>query len=167
MTSERRTDAARAANAGDLFELLRLYRQLQPADPELANDAAVAALDVILRAPGMTLIVIDRAGQLIATSYLNVIPNLTRSASPYAVIENVVVDEPFRGTGLGKAIMTATLNTAWAAGCHKAMLLSGSRHASTHAFYRACGFAGDEKTAYVARPGNGATGRAPATGRHQ
>ena len=98
----------------------------------------------------MTLIVIDRAGQLIATSYLNVIPNLTRSASPYAVIENVVVDEPFRGTGLGKAIMTATLNTAWAAGCHKAMLLSGSRHASTHAFYRACGFAGDEKTAYVA-----------------
>ena len=42
---------------------------------------------------------------VVATTYLNIIPNLTRSASPYAVIENVVVDETLRGTGLGKQIM--------------------------------------------------------------
>jgi len=140
----------RAADAADLAELLRLYRQLQPADPEL--DDAGAAFDTILQTPGMTLMVLDCDGQLAATAYLNVIPNLTRSASPYAVIENVVVDEPLRGTGIGKQIMAATLQIAWDAGCYKAMLLTGSRRASTHAFYRACGFASDQKTAYVARP---------------
>jgi N-acetylglutamate synthase-like GNAT family acetyltransferase len=100
----------------------------------------------------MTLLVLDRGERLAATAYLNVIPNLTRSASPYAVIENIVVDEPLRGTGAGKHIMGAALEVAWNAGCYKAMLLTGSRRASTHAFYRACGFTADEKTAYVARP---------------
>jgi len=142
---------ARAANAGDLSELLRLYRQLQPADPELDQDAANAALDRILRTPGMTLMVVDGVGRLAATAYLNVIPNLTRSASPYAVIENVVVDEPLRGTGIGKRLMAATVRVAWDAGCYKVMLLTGSQRASTHAFYRACGFDGDEKTAYIVR----------------
>ncbi len=89
---------------------------------------------------------------MVATTYLNVIPNMTRSASPYAVIENVVVDEGLRGTGLGKQIMAATLDAAWQAGCYKVMLQTGSRTSATHAFYRACGFSGDEKTAYLARP---------------
>lgn len=87
-----------------------------------------------------------------ATTYLNIIPNLTRSASPYAVIENVVVEKSLRGTGLGKRIMTSTLEAAWAAGCYKVMLMTGSSNPATHAFYRACGFSPDAKTAYLARP---------------
>jgi GNAT superfamily N-acetyltransferase len=81
-----------------------------------------------------------------------VIPNITRSAAPYAVIENVVVEESLRGTGLGKQIMSGTLQAAWDAGCYKAMLMTGSRRPATHAFYRACGFSAETKTAYVARP---------------
>jgi GNAT superfamily N-acetyltransferase len=68
------------------------------------------------------------------------------------VIENVVVDEPLRGRGIGKQIIAATLQAAWDAGCYKAMLLTGSKRESTHGFYRACGFNGDEKSAYIARP---------------
>ncbi len=59
---------------------------------------------------------LEENGVIVATTYLNVIPNLTRSASPYAVVENVVVDESRRGTGLGKEIMAATLAAAWDAG---------------------------------------------------
>jgi GNAT superfamily N-acetyltransferase len=90
---------------------------------------------------------------VVATTYLNVIPNVTRSASPHAVIENVVVEERLRGTGLGKQIMGSTLRVAWSAGCYKAMLMTGSRRPSTHAFYLACGFSPDAKRAYLARPG--------------
>ena len=143
---------ARAAGVGDLRELLRLYRQLHPGDPVVDEHLAAATLEEILGTPGMTPLVIDAGSRLAATAYLNVIPNLTRSASPYAVIENVVVDESLRGTGIGKRMMAAALERAWAAGCYKAMLLTGSRRASTHAFYRACGFDGDDKTGYVARP---------------
>ena len=100
----------------------------------------------------MPLFVLEADGAVVATTYLNVIPNLTRSASPYAVIENVVVEEAVRGTGLGRQIMDGTLRAAWDAGCYKAMLLTGSRQAATHAFYQACGFSPDAKTGYLARP---------------
>ena len=89
---------------------------------------------------------------MVATTYLNLIPNLTRGGAPYGVIENVVVDADRRGSGLGKQIMAATLQAAWAAGCYKVMLQTGSRRESTHAFYRSCGFSPDEKTAYVCHP---------------
>jgi GNAT superfamily N-acetyltransferase len=102
--------------------------------------------------PPLHLFVIEVNGSVVATTYLNVIPNITRSASPYALIENVVVDEALRGTGLGKEIMSATLAVAWEAGCYKAMLTTGSRKPATHAFYKACGFSADVKTAYIARP---------------
>jgi GNAT superfamily N-acetyltransferase len=142
----------REAGPGDFGDILRLYRQLQPADPVLHDGSDAAAFAQILGSPWLHLFVLEVDGAVVATTYLNVIPNLTRSASPYAVIENVVVDETLRGTGLGRQIMAGTLQAAWAAGCYKAMLLTGSRKPGTHAFYRACGFSPDAKTAYLARP---------------
>ncbi|WP_424705406.1 N-acetyltransferase family protein [Kitasatospora acidiphila] len=142
----------REAGPQDLTDVLRLYGQLHPNDPELANGVAATTYARILESPGLCLFVLERNGAVVATTYLNVIPNLTRSAAPYAVIENVVVDATLRGTGLGKQIMAGTLQAAWDAGCYKAMLMTGSRTPATHAFYRACGFSPDAKTAYLARP---------------
>jgi GNAT superfamily N-acetyltransferase len=142
----------REARSGDLPALLRLYGQMHPDDAVVADDAAAAVFTRILDGPGLHLFVLEVARVVVATTYLNVIPNLTRSAAPYAVIENVVVDEARRRTGLGARIMHGTLDAAWAAGCYKAMLLTGSRNPATHAFYRACGFSADAKTGYLARP---------------
>lgn len=142
----------RTARTGDFEQLSRLYRQLHPADPILNDGSDVAVFEAILSTEGLHLLVLEQSGALVATTYLNVIPNLTRSASPYAVIENVVVDEAMRGMGLGQQIMRATLQAAWNAGCYKAMLLTGSRKPETHGFYQACGFVGGDKTGYVARP---------------
>jgi GNAT superfamily N-acetyltransferase len=63
-----------------------------------------------------------------------------------------VVEESLRGAGLGRQVMAGTLEAAWAAGCYKAMLMTGSRAPATHAFCQACGFSPDVKTAYLARP---------------
>ncbi len=142
----------REAGPGDFEQIIRLYRQLQPDDPVLADGSDAAAFQQILDTPALHLFVLELDGAVVATTYLNVIPNITRSASPYAVIENVVVDEARRGAGLGKQIMAGTLQAAWEAGCYKAMLMTGSRKPATHAFYRACGYSADAKTAYVARP---------------
>ena len=142
----------REAESGDFDALLRLYRQMHPKDPVLEDGSEAAAFSQILRSPGLHLFVLELDGSVVATTYLNVIPNITRSASPYAVIENVVVDESLRRTGLGRTIMDGTLRVAWDAGCYKAMLMTGSRNPGTHAFYRACGFSPDAKQAYLARP---------------
>jgi GNAT superfamily N-acetyltransferase len=142
----------RAATSADLGDVLRLYSQLNPDDPVLDEFSSKAVFDQILHTPGLTVLVLEEDGVIVGTTYLNVIPNLTRSASPYAVIENVVIDRGRRGKGLGKRMMAGTLHVAWRAGCYKAMLATGSRAPATHAFYRACGFSSDEKTSYVTRP---------------
>jgi GNAT superfamily N-acetyltransferase len=141
----------REARSGDFDGVIRLYRQLHPEDPILVDGSDMAAFEQILGSPGLHLFVLERDRVVVATTYLNVIPNVTRSASPYAVIENVVVEESLRGTGLGKQIMDGTVRAAWEAGCYKAMLMTGSRDPATHAFYRACGFSPDAKSAYLAR----------------
>lgn len=106
----------------------------------------------ILGREGLDLLVLHLDGSIVGSTYLNIVPNLSRGGRPYAVIENVVIAENRRGEGLGRRLMAATLDRAWAAGCYKAMLQTGSRNPDTHAFYRACGFADDAKTAYLARP---------------
>jgi N-acetylglutamate synthase-like GNAT family acetyltransferase len=142
----------RAAGASDFDGVMRLYRQMHPADPAVEDGSARRSFEAILASPMLHLLVLEREGSVIATTYLNVIPNLTRGTAPYAVIENVVVDEALRGTGLGKEVMAATLEAAWAAGCYKAMLMTGSKREATQAYYRACGFDPDAKQALLARP---------------
>ncbi len=106
----------------------------------------------IVSADDLHVFLLDADGEILATCYLNVIPNITRSARPYAIVENVVTDQTQRGRGHGQRIVRHALEFAWERGCYKAMLQSGSQREATHAFYKACGFAADEKVGYVARP---------------
>ena len=142
----------RAAKPDDFDAVMRLYRQLQPDDPILEDGQDQAVFDQILATENLSLLVFEQDDEVVGTIYLNVIPNISRGASPYAIIENVVIDETLRGTGLGKAMMFETLERAWARGCYKAMLQTGSKRESTHAYYRSTGFNSTEKTGYLARP---------------
>lgn len=139
----------RSAALADFSSIQHLYAHLNPDDPPVAD---IATFREIIERPGLDLLLLEIDGDVIATTYLNLIPNLSRSAQPYAVIENVVVDKAHRGKGFGRQIMAATLDRAWEAGCYKAMLQTGSRTQRTHDFYKACGFLADAKTAYLARP---------------
>jgi len=141
----------RQANKADLKSIMLLYQQLNPDDPVLDNGRDRDVFEQILNQDGLFLFVLESAGQIVSTCYLNVIPNLTRSARPYAVIENVVTDEAMQSNGFGKQVIKHAVSQAWAMGCYKVMLMTGSKEASTHAFYRACGFSGSQKQAYIIR----------------
>jgi GNAT superfamily N-acetyltransferase len=142
----------RSATRDDFEAISGLYAQLNPNDPPVAGPQYEAVFDQILDREGLDIILLDIDGEILGATYLNLIPNLSRGAQPYAVIENVVIAKHRRGEKLGRCLMEGTLERAWAAGCYKAMLQTGSRTPSTHAYYRACGFADDAKTAYLARP---------------
>lgn len=142
----------RSATPADFLSIGHLYAQLQPADPLVEQSTHADVFEEILHRPGMELLVLEVDGEVVGTTYLNVIPNLTRGGRPYGVIENVVVEERLRGTGLGRKLMDGTLARAWTAGCYKVMLMTGSKNPDTHAFYRASGFSPDAKQAYLARP---------------
>jgi GNAT superfamily N-acetyltransferase len=144
----------RLATETDFSRIMELYRQLQPNDPVLTNGEDLAIFKEIIADNRLHLFLLEDGDEIKSTCYLNIIPNITRSASPYGIIENVVTDAEARGAGYGKRIIGHALDAAWSFGCYKVMLQTGSKRESTHAFYRACGFSGDDKQAFIAwRPG--------------
>ncbi|MBS1836757.1 MAG: GNAT family N-acetyltransferase [Actinobacteria bacterium] len=142
----------RSAGRDDFEAIARLYAQLNVDDPPVSGPAHIEVFEQILDRDGLDIVLLELDGEVLGATYLNVIPNLSRGGRPYAVIENVVIAAHRRGEKLGRRLMDATLDRAWVAGCYKAMLQTGSRTPSTHAYYRACGFADDAKVAYLARP---------------
>jgi GNAT superfamily N-acetyltransferase len=58
----------------------------------------------------------------------------------HAWLPDLVVTEPVRGRGIGRALLTATLSAARDAGAAEARLESGSQRAAAHGLYRSTGF---------------------------
>ncbi len=136
----------------DFERLMSLYRELQPNDTVLSDDSDLTTFKTILASEYFFLMGLRREDTLIGSTYVNIVPNITRGASPYAVIENVIITSRLRNRGDGKFMMKQTLNFIWSKGCYKAMLQTGSKSESVHAFYRSCGFSGTAKFGYAAYP---------------
>lgn len=130
----------RAAGPDDLPRLQQLYLHLASDDAICAPDQAQAILERFLRYPGSAILIGEIDGALVASCTLVVIPNLTRGGKPYALIENVVTDTSWRGRGFGRQILREATERAWAAGCYKVMLMTGSKKPSTLKFYEGAGF---------------------------
>ncbi|WP_235035307.1 GNAT family N-acetyltransferase [Roseomonas sp. 18066] len=141
----------RPATAADLPGLLALLAQLNPEDAPPDLPAAAAALAAGEASGLVTVLVVEIDGTVGATCTLVVVPNLTRGTRPWAVVENVVTDAGHRRQGLGRKVLQAALDRAWAAGCYKVMLATGSQRQGTLLFYEAAGFIRGEKTFFQAR----------------
>jgi GNAT superfamily N-acetyltransferase len=142
--------SVRPAVAGDLAAVLALLAQLNPDDAALEPGLAEATWREILVRPGVETWLAEAGGAVVACLTLVVVPNLSRGARPYALIENVVTDAAHRGRRVGRTLMDAAVSRAWALGAYKVMLMTGSKKESTLGFYRAGGFT-DDKTAFQIR----------------
>ncbi len=135
----------------DLPALLALYRELHPADPAIAPDLLRSTWQQMLDTPGLS-VTGGFAGDSLATSCtLLILPNLTRGARPFALLENVVTAAAFRRRGFGRAMLAHAAGLARQAGCYKLMLQTGRLDAITFAFYEACGFSRHAKQAFLMR----------------
>lgn len=144
----------RRATTHDLPAILRLYRFLNPDDPvhEPHEDAVRQIWQTIMANDHLRYFVAETGGRAVATCTLTLIPNLTRNLKPYGVIENVVTDPEFRCQGFATAVLRQALQDAWAEGCYKVMLSTGSKRESTLRFYENAGFKRGVKTGFVAHP---------------
>jgi len=141
----------RAAMRSDLPSLLELYRHLNPDDPQPDPVRAEAAWSILMDSGLIMVIVADAAGVAVSSCTIAIVPNLTRGARPYGLIENVVTLPDHRRTGLGRAVLSAALDAAWRADCYKVMLATGSRREETLRFYEGAGFERGGKTFFQAR----------------
>jgi GNAT superfamily N-acetyltransferase len=71
---------------------------------------------------------------------LLIVPNLAHDASPWAEIENMVVEEKYRSRGVGKLLIEYVLKRAKETGCYKIQLCSDNKREEAHRFYQSMGF---------------------------
>ena len=137
----------------ELGALLALYEHLHADDEPLPPVEVVESVWQELLASSRYKYVGRYAGdELVASCTLTVIPNLTRAARPYGVIENVVTHAAHRRQGHGQAVLAHALSLAWAQDCYKVMLLTGRKDEATFSFYESAGFDRHGKQAFIARP---------------
>ena len=129
-------------------ELARIVALL--ADDELGagretgvDDAYQRAFDDIAadpRRPRCRLIVADVDRQVAGTFQLTVLPGLSRHGMRRAQIEGVRVAAPWRGQGLGRAMLGWAIEAARQDGCGLVQLTSDKRRADAIRFYASLGF---------------------------
>ena len=132
----------REAVPTDLPRLIELLAQLddEPHPRGDATDAELRAFDDVIADERQRLFVIEDGGRIVGTAVLVVVPNITHGGRPYAIIENVVVDEQARGQLYGELLMAHLVEQARTAGCYKAALTSNKRRIDAHRFYTRIGF---------------------------
>lgn len=132
----------RRAEKKDLTRLLELYRLLEgPYSDveELNGNDAERRFEEILGDPNQQTLVAETDGEVAGSVVLVIVPNLGHGGAPYAVVENVVVDEAWRGRGIGKALMEEAVERARLAGVYKLALCSNVEREEAHRFYLAAG----------------------------
>ncbi|MEF2071578.1 GNAT family N-acetyltransferase [Consotaella aegiceratis] len=134
------TLSIRRATTGDIPRLLDLYQHLIPGDDRPDDASAAGAFERFVAYAGSAIFLGEVDGALVTSCVLVVVPNLTRCARPYGIIENVVTHCGHRQRGYGRQILDAASDAAWSAGCYKVMLLAGSKAPATLNFYRQAGF---------------------------
>lgn len=133
----------RDAGPGDLDRLLelyedpeRLYRNVEPLNQNRAEDLFTR----VLLDPNQRTLVAEVYDEVVGTVVLVVLPNLAHGGAPYAVVENVVVDEEYRGEGVGRTLIEEAMKLAREAGAYKLTLSANTGRDGADGFYRSLGF---------------------------
>lgn len=133
----------------ELNDLLNLYTHLhEDSVPEITEYLKKMWISIV-NDKNHHIIVNEIDGKIISSCVCIVIPNLTRNARPYALIENVVTHRDYRGKGYATACLNYSVEIAEKSDCYKMMLLTGAKDEATLEFYIKAGFNNIDKTAFV------------------
>lgn len=133
----------------DLQGLLELYMQLHD-NPMPKMDENINLLwERIINDKDHHIVVGVIEDKIVSSCVVVIIPNLTHNQQPYALIENVITDEKYRGKGYATAILDYAKGIAVNNNCYKIMLLTGSKKESTLKFYEQAGYNKNDKTAFI------------------
>lgn len=139
----------REAVEKDMHALLKLYTQLHDNTMPEINEALQKLWATIISDKNHHIIVAEEDGQIVSSCVLIVIPNLTCNQRPYALVENVITANSYRGRGFASACLEHAKQIAQQNDCYKMMLMTGSKKDSTLNFYRKAGYHSGDKTAFI------------------
>ena len=133
----------------DLKELLNLYLFLYEKNIPKNSDYLENTWKTIIEDINHHIIVNEVNGKIVSSCVCVIVPNLTRNIRPYALIENVVTNEGYRGKGYATECLNYAKEIAIKNNCYKMMLLTGTKNENTLAFYKSAGYNSDDKIAFI------------------
>ena len=139
----------REAVKKDLDELLNLYLFLHEKNIQKNSDYLENTWKTIIEDINHHIVVKEINGKIVSSCVCVIVPNLTRNIRPYALIENVVTNEGYRGKGYATECLNYAKETAIKNNCYKMMLLTGTKSENTLAFYKSAGYNSDDKIAFI------------------
>ncbi|MBI5116213.1 GNAT family N-acetyltransferase [Candidatus Poribacteria bacterium] len=90
--------------------------------------------------PNHKLFVAEMEGRVVGAADLLLVPNLSHRGLPWALIENVVIDESMRRKGIGRELVKHLIDVAKKSGCYKIGLSSDRKRTAAHRLYESLGF---------------------------
>ena len=143
----------REITENDFDGLMKLYEQLGDNPIPQKSEEVLAVWNKILQNKDYHIIVAEdeENSKIVSTCTCVIIPNLTHAQRPYAVVENVVTDQNFRGKGYATSCLNYAKEIAIKNNCYKLMLMTGSKKEATLNFYRKAGYTDKTKTAFDQR----------------
>lgn len=150
----------REAREADLPAVVRLLaddelgRARERVDQPLAP-AYLAAFREIDRDARHELLVVELAGEVVATAQLSFLPGLSHQGAERAQIEAVRVSRHQRGAGIGRALFDWLIGRAEARGCRIVQLTTDKRRPDARRFYESLGFAASHEGMKLALPSRG------------
>jgi len=136
----------------ELNDLLGLYAHMHDKDDPLPGKGKISEVwREVVNDPKINYFVLERDNRIVSCCHLVIVPNLSRGARPYGLIENVVTHKGYRKRGFGKSILEYALKYAWSKNCYKVMLMTGRNTEETFRFYESAGFDRHGKQAFIVR----------------
>lgn len=139
----------REAIKKDLNELLNLYLFLHEKNIPENSEYLENTWKTIIEDINHHIVVKEINGKIVSSCVCVIIPNLTRNIRPYALIENVVTNEEYRGKGYATECLNYAKEIAIKNNCYKMMLLTGTKSENTLAFYKSACYNSDDKIAFI------------------
>lgn len=139
----------REAVKEDLKELLNLYLFLHEKNIPENSEYLENTWKTIIEDINHHIVVKEINGKIVSSCVCVIVPNLTRNIRPYALIENVVTNEGYRGKGYATECLNYAKEIAIKNNCYKMMLLTGTKSENTLAFYKSAGYNSDDKIAFI------------------
>ena len=139
----------RQAGYDDLEGILELYLHLHDKCVPTHDETLARTWNRIQSDENYNIIVCEEDDHIISSCTCIVIPNLTRTVRPYALIENVVTHPNYRNKGYAGDCLSYAKKIATDNNCYKIMLMTGSKDPAVHRFYENNGFSSKDKTAYA------------------